>query len=122
MSRQSFLTLALVAALAGCSDESTTAPVASSTVASPDKPEAPPPPAGATLVSLKLPNMVCSFCAAEVEGDLVKLPGVSNVETDFEQNACKFYVADEKLDVKGKLDELAKTNNHMEGWSFAEGS
>ena len=122
MNRLSLLTLALVAALAGCSAEPATTPVVSATVAVPDKPEASPPPAGATLVSLKLPNMVCGGCAAAVEGDLVKVPGVSNIETDFEHNACKFYVADEKLDVKAKLEELAKTNSHIEGWEFAEGN
>jgi copper chaperone CopZ len=80
-----------------------------------------PPPAGAKLVSLKLPNMTCSGCAAAVEGDLVKVPGVSNIEFDIGSNNCKFYVADEKLDVKEKLDELAKTNSHIEDWSFADG-
>jgi len=50
------------------------------------------------------------------------VPGVSNIETDVPSNICKFYVADEKLDVKAKLEELAKTNSHIEGWSFAEGS
>ena len=53
---------------------------------------------------------------------MTDVPGVSNIETDIESNICKFYVADEKLDVKAKLDELAKDNSHIEGWSFAEGS
>ncbi len=49
------------------------------------------------------------------------MPGVSNIETDVATNTCKFYLADEKLDVKEKLDELAKESSHIEGWSFAEG-
>ena len=116
MNRNLLLTFALLAALVGCSTEQAAAPIVSA-----DKPAANPPPAGATLVSLKLPNMVCGGCAAAVEGDLVKVPGISNIETDFEHNACKFYVADEKLDVKAKLEELAKSNSHIEGWSFTDG-
>jgi len=53
---------------------------------------------------------------------LEKVPGVSNIETDVPTNTCKFYLADDKLDVKAKLDALAQTNSHIEGWSFAEGS
>ena len=49
------------------------------------------------------------------------MPGVSNIETDIETHVCKFYLADKKLDVKAKLDEFAKTNDHIAGWSFAEG-
>jgi len=52
---------------------------------------------------------------------LTEVGGVSNIETDIPTNICKFYLADEKLDVKAKLDELAKDNSHIEGWSFAEG-
>jgi hypothetical protein len=46
---------------------------------------------------------------------------VSNIETDIATNICKFYLVDDKLDVKAKLDELAKTNDHIAGWSMAEG-
>lgn len=49
------------------------------------------------------------------------MPGVSNIETDIATNICKFYLKDDNLDVKAKLDELAKDNSHIEGWSFAEG-
>jgi hypothetical protein len=49
------------------------------------------------------------------------VPGVSNIETDVPTNTCKFYLADDKLDLKAKLDEFAKTNDHIAGWSMAEG-
>ena len=117
MNRRHLLAVAVLAALAGCTSQP--GPTADSPAANP--PAANPPPAGAKLVSLKLPNMVCNGCAAAVEGDLVKVPGVSNIEFDIGSNNCKFYVADEKLDVKEKLDELAKTNSHIEDWSFADG-
>ena len=50
-----------------------------------------------------------------------KVPGVSNIETNIDTHVCKFYLADDKLDLKAKLDEFAKTNDHLKDWSLVEG-
>lgn len=75
-----------------------------------------------TLVTLKLPNMVCDGCAAAVEEELKNVTGIDGIKTDFTTNVCKFVVTDETLDWKTKLAELAKDNSHLEDWSVVEGS
>lgn len=53
-----------------------------------------------------------------MRGDLAKVSGVTEIETDIKTTICKFKLDDPKLDIKAKLDELAKTNDHIAGWTF----
>ena len=69
------------------------------------------------LVSLSVPKMVWGFCAASVRGDLAKVDGIYEIKADFSSQTCEFKAAKD-LDVKAKLTELAKTNEHLEDWSI----
>ena len=43
--------------------------------------------------------------------------GVAQIETDYNTGICRFIVTDSSLDWQAKLDELAKTNEHITGFS-----
>jgi copper chaperone CopZ len=107
------LGLSLLFFIAGCSQ--TPAPQ----VAAPGEPAAevtPPPPDGVLLVKLKLPSMVCGGCAQEVKDTLVKVDGVSHIATDPTKHECTFWFAKSDAEIKAKLDDLAKTNEKIEGY------
>jgi hypothetical protein len=53
-----------------------------------------------------------------VRSDLQKLKGVSNIKTDIASNVCEFMLDDAELDLEAKLNEFAKTNSHIAGWSL----
>lgn len=53
-----------------------------------------------------------------MRSDLVKLEGVSHIETDLRSHVCKFRLANKTLDLTAALDEFAKTNEHIEGWKL----
>jgi hypothetical protein len=53
-----------------------------------------------------------------VRSDLVKLEGVSHIETDLRTQRCKFRLANKTLDLTAALDGFAKTNEHIEGWKL----
>ncbi len=55
-----------------------------------------------------------------MRSDLEKVAGVSNITTDVATQICTFQLADPSFDVKGKLTELAGTNEHIAGWSLVE--
>jgi hypothetical protein len=56
-----------------------------------------------------------------VRSDLQKLPSVSDITTDFTTHIATFKLPkDSKLDLKAKLTEFAKTNEHMKGWTFID--
>jgi hypothetical protein len=55
-----------------------------------------------------------------VRSDLEKLPGIKDITTDFKTNEATFKIAMPKGELKKKLDELAKKNEHMKNWSFME--
>ena len=57
-----------------------------------------------------------------MRSDLEKLPGISDIKTDVPTNIATFKLAatGEEVDLKAKLDEFAKTNEHMADWSFIE--
>lgn len=76
----------------------------------------PPPPEGVLLVKLKLPGMVCGGCAQEVKDTLVKVDGVSHIATDPATHECTFWFANTDAEIKAKLDQLAKTNDKIEGY------
>lgn len=75
-----------------------------------------PPPAGTTLVKLKLPGMVCGGCAEEVKDTLVKVEGVSNIKTDPATHECSFWSTKPADELKTKLDDLAKNSDKIAGW------
>lgn len=108
----SLLALALLSVAAGCGGPD--APVAAP--AEPAKEVTPPPPEGVLLVKLKLPGMVCGGCAQEVKDTLVKVEGVSKIATDPATHECTFWFAKSDAEIKAKLDELAKTNDKIEGY------
>ncbi len=60
-----------------------------------------------------------------MRSDLEKLPGVADIKTDIENTTATFKLAmndqNKDMDLKAKLDEFAKTNEHMKDWSFLEG-
>jgi hypothetical protein len=51
---------------------------------------------------------------------LTKVDGVSDIVTDITTNLCTFKLKNKDLDLKAKLDEFAKTNTHIAGWSKVE--
>ncbi|MBI5757807.1 MAG: hypothetical protein HZA46_04740 [Planctomycetales bacterium] len=53
-----------------------------------------------------------------MRSDLVKLEGVSHIETDLRTQRCKFRLANKTLDLTAALDEFAKTNEHIKGWKL----
>lgn len=53
-----------------------------------------------------------------MRSDLVKLAGVSHIDTDLRTHRCKFYLANKTLDLTASLDEFARTNEHIEGWKL----
>lgn len=55
-----------------------------------------------------------------MRSDLEKLQGIKDITTDFKKTEASFKVAVAKEDLKKQLDEFAKKNEHMKGWSFME--
>lgn len=56
-----------------------------------------------------------------MRGDLEKLPGIKDITTDIKTNIATFKLPkDAKVDLKAKLTEFAKTNQHMKDWSFID--
>ncbi len=56
-----------------------------------------------------------------MRSDLEKIPGVRDITTDFTTNIATFKAPQPQPELKAKLDEFAKTNEHMIDWSFLEG-
>jgi copper chaperone CopZ len=71
-----------------------------------------------TLVKLKVPNMTWGGCAASVRGDLVKIDGVTDIETDIANRTCSFKLTKPGVDYKAKLAEFAKTNSKLAGYEI----
>ena len=55
-----------------------------------------------------------------MRSDLEKIKGIKDITTDFKTNEATFKVAMPKAELKKQLDEYAKKNEHMKGWSFME--
>ncbi len=53
-----------------------------------------------------------------MRSDLLKLAGVTHIDTDLRTHRCKFYLANKTLDLAASLDEFAKTNEHIDGWKL----
>ncbi len=50
---------------------------------------------------------------------LSKVDGVSDIKTNVGSRLCTFKLASKDMDIEAKLDELARTNTHIAGWSKA---
>jgi len=68
-------------------------------------------------ISVKLPGMTWGGCAASVRSDLKKINGITDIKTDTQKTLCTFK-AKSTVKVKKVLNELAKTNSKIKGWSF----
>ena len=55
-----------------------------------------------------------------MRSDLEKLPGIKDITTDIQKNEATFKIAMAQPELKKKLDEFAKKNEHMKNWSFME--
>ena len=55
-----------------------------------------------------------------MRSDLEKIKGIKDITTDFKKTEASFKIAMPKADLKKQLDEYAKKNEHMKGWSFME--
>ena len=53
---------------------------------------------------------------------MAKIQGVSDIKTDTISTTCEFRVTKDVADLKAKLDEFAKSNDHLAEWTFADGS
>ena len=56
-----------------------------------------------------------------MRSDLAKIPEVKEVQTDLETQTCQVVLKNKDYDIKSKLDELAKENDHLAGWSIQGG-
>ena len=55
-----------------------------------------------------------------MRSDLEKLKDIKDITTDFNTHVATFKIAMPQADLKKKLDEFAKTNEHMKGWTFMD--
>lgn len=55
-----------------------------------------------------------------MRSDLAAVEGVSKIETDIKTQICKFELNNKQLDLKAKLTELAKTNEHIADFEVVE--
>ena len=55
-----------------------------------------------------------------MRSDLEKVDGLSHIQTDIQYHICKCRLADSGLDLAAALDDFAKTNRHLQGWSRLE--
>jgi hypothetical protein len=56
-----------------------------------------------------------------VRGELAKIEGVSNIKTDIPKRICTFKFENDSLDIRAKLDEVATTNTHVNGFRIVSG-
>jgi len=55
-----------------------------------------------------------------VRSDLKKIKGISGIRTDIPNRTCQFRLSDTEIDLAAKLNEFARTNSHLAGWSRIE--
>lgn len=56
-----------------------------------------------------------------MRSDLEKVAEVKQVEPHLPSRTCQIVLKDKSYDIKSKLEELAKSNSHLDGWSIKEG-
>jgi copper chaperone CopZ len=113
MSRRFLLALVVVALLAGCRE----APPAVAVLSSPVSSTA----TGPRWIVVKAEGLGCSSCAAQVQGELEKVAGLSQIETFAPAPYCRFYVDDGDVDVPPLLNELPGAKSTLAGWRFIRG-
>jgi hypothetical protein len=57
-----------------------------------------------------------------VRSALQKIEGVSDIETNVAARSCKFKLSNPELDLVAKLNEFAKTNSHIAGYTIVAGA
>jgi hypothetical protein len=73
-------------------------------------------------VVIKSDGLNCATCAADLKADLVRQPGLSQIETFAPAPYCRFYLEDGQLDVPLLIDELMdKHAAALEGYTFVRG-
>ena len=55
-----------------------------------------------------------------MRGDLETIKGISDIKTDIKTTIATFKLKNKDIDLKKTLDEFAKDNEHIRGWSFIE--
>ena len=110
------LTGGVIASIAGCATEAD--PVSAEVSQTPAVAPAVSKTAEGVLVSLSVPNMTRGSCAASERSDLTKIDGIIDIQTDTGNQVCSFRVTNPTLDYKAKLNEYAKTNTHLKGFSI----
>lgn len=55
-----------------------------------------------------------------MRSDLEKIKGIKDITTDYKALEATFKVAMPQAELKKQLDEYAKKNEHMKGWSFMD--
>ena len=55
-----------------------------------------------------------------MRSDLQTVPGLTSLTTDVPTRTATFQLDNKDLDLKAKLDEFAKDNEHIRGWSLIE--
>ena len=55
-----------------------------------------------------------------MRSDLEKIKGIQDIKTDYTKTEASFKIAMPQAELKKQLDEYAKNNTHMKGWSFME--
>ena len=55
-----------------------------------------------------------------MRSDLAKVEGVSKILTNLKNHTCQFQLANQDLDLKAKLEELAQGNEHMKGFEIVK--
>ena len=53
-----------------------------------------------------------------MRGDLTKIDGVTDIQTDTSKQICTFRLTKPEVDYKAKLEEFAKTNSHIEDYTI----
>jgi hypothetical protein len=55
-----------------------------------------------------------------VRGDLTRAGKFSKISTDINRRICSFDYSGTRDELKKQLEQLAKTNSHLEGWALKD--
>ncbi len=55
-----------------------------------------------------------------MRSDLASVEGVREIKTDIKTKICTFQLANKELDLKAKLTELAKSNDHLQDFEIVK--
>ena len=57
-----------------------------------------------------------------MRSDLKNVDGISKVSTNLKDQTCQFQLANNDLDLKAILEELAQGNEHLKGFTIVSNS